>query len=164
MATTYTHKQARPIDANSNGLINPTDLLSLSQSDAERMIRAAYAGSREWTDKNRNGDMRVGAALVSMRVSYGLPRSTIASLSGISMTTITRIELGIRSMSADALTNILTGVRGGIKLLHPGRRAEYDRWMIDFIGMVASVEQEERLGRAERRLKNLGRKKQEDEE
>lgn len=159
-----THKQIRVIDANSNGLIKPTDLLSLSQEDAERMIRSAYSGSREWTDQNRKGDMRIGAALVSMRVSYGLPRSTIASLSGISMTTITRIELGIRNMSADALTNILTGVREGVKLLHPGRRTEYDRWMIEFIGMVAKVEQENRLERAERRLKNLGRKKQEDDE
>lgn len=135
----------RIIEANPNGLIKPTDLLTLSQSDAEKMIRAAYAGTRKWKDNHRKGDMRIGAALVSMRVSYGLPRSTIASVTGVSLTTITRLELGVRSFSAHSLSRLITGLRKAVNLLHPGRKAEFDKWALEFLALVAEVEEEDRV-------------------
>ena len=153
-------KKQRIIEANPNGLIKPSDLLTLSQEDAEQMIRSAYSGTRVWKDRTRKGDMRIGAALVSMRVSYGLPRSTIASLTGVSMTSITRLELGVRSFSAHSLSRLLVGLRNGIHMLFPGRKAEFDRWIIDFLYLVSEVEEEDRLQKVDEKLARFGNRQQ----
>ena len=77
------------------------------------------------------------------------------------MTTITRLELGVRMFSAHSLSRLVTGLRNGIHMLFPGRKHEFDRWIIDFMYLVSEVEEEFRLKNVEERVSRFG-KNQED--
>lgn len=114
---------------------------NLSPDDIDKMARGA-------SNKNPDpGDMRIAKKMLEFRSEYGFPRSTIAQAAGVSLTSITRIELGQRGLSAHSLSHIITGLRALVRMMFPNRLRAYEKWAFEFIEIVAIVEEEQRIAR-----------------
>lgn len=115
---------------------------NLTPDDIDRMARGAMRGSGR-----DPGDLRIGKKLMEFRGEFGFPRSTIAQASGINYTSITRIELGQRGLSAHSLSHLITGLRELVRMMFPNRQRTFEKWAFEFIAIVATVEEEQRIAR-----------------
>jgi transcriptional regulator with XRE-family HTH domain len=114
----------------------------LTPSDIDRMARGALSGSGV-----NPGDIRIAKKLLEFRGEYGFPRSTIAQATGVSITSITRIELGQRGLSTHSLSHLVTGLRGLVRMMFPNRIRSFEKWAFEFLEIVATVEEEQRIAR-----------------
>ena len=114
----------------------------LTPDDIDRMARGAM---KKWNPDP--GDMRIAKKLMEVRTIFGFPRSTVAGATGISLTSITRIELGQRGLSAHSLSHLVTGLRDLVRMLFPNRLRTFEKWTFEFIKVVATVEEEQRIAR-----------------
>lgn len=110
---------------------------ALTPQDIERMA----AGS------NETGDLRLGVKLMEFRTTFGVPRETLASLSGVSVTTITRIELGQRMVTTYSLTHLIKGARQFVKMIAPRRVRTFEKWALEMVFIVADITEAQRLER-----------------
>lgn len=122
----------------------------LSQSDIEQIARGAFRRPSTAGGENKPGDMRISRKLIEFRQQFAFPRSTVAKLAGVSLTSITRIELGQRMFSAHSLSGLIIGLREGVRMLFPRRVREYDKWAFEMLEVVHTVEEEQRLERRRR--------------
>lgn len=114
----------------------------LTPDDIDKMARGAM--SKYNPDP---GDMRIAKKLMEFRATFGFPRSTVAGATGISLTSITRIELGQRGLSAHSLSHLVTGLRDLVRMLFPNRIRTFEKWAFEFLAIVATVEEEQRIAR-----------------
>ena len=114
----------------------------MTPDDIDRMARGAM---KKWNPDP--GDMRIAKKLMEVRAIFGFPRSTVAGATGISLTSITRIELGQRGLSAHSLSHLVTGLRDLVRMLFPNRLRTFEKWTFEFIKVVATVEEEQRIAR-----------------
>lgn len=110
------------------------------------MARGTLVSGRT-TDRRQKGDLRIANKMKEFRAVFGFPRSTVATVTGIHLTSITRIELGQRMFSAHSLSHIITGLRETVKIMSPGKLRTFDKWAMELLEVVAVVEEEERLRR-----------------
>lgn len=115
---------------------------NLTPDDIDKMARGAMG---KWNPDP--GDMRIAKKLMEFRANFGFPRSTVAGATGISLTSITRIELGQRGLSAHSLSHLVTGLRDLVRMLFPNRIRTFEKWAFEFLKIVATVEEEQRIAR-----------------
>lgn len=115
---------------------------SIPERQLGSMARAVSGGNAR--------DVAVGMKLREYRDMFNIPRRLIQSTSGVSKTTIGRVENGIRPFSTHSLANTLAATRSIVKTLHPQRIREYDKWEREMILLVAAAETERRERKAQR--------------
>lgn len=117
---------------------------TMTPDDIDQMARGLINKTER---RDSKGDLRIGAKLKEARALFGFPRSTVAEVTGVDITSITRLENGQRMFSAHSLTHILLGLRETVRLFAPTKVRLYDKWMIEMLEVVREVEEEERLRR-----------------
>lgn len=122
--------------------------MTLTPDDVDQMAKGAFR--KPGGGERRNGDMRIGEHLMKFRQELGYPRTTVARATGVSVTTITRLELGQRMFSAHSLSGMIVGLRELVELMQPAKKRWYDGWAMELLKIVHTVEEEERIDRRAR--------------
>jgi transcriptional regulator with XRE-family HTH domain len=91
-----------------------------------------------------------GLRLRHMRSEYNISRQLLSEVSGVSKTTLLRIENGQRSFSVYSLTHLLLGARKIVQTLYPRRTAGVNKIAWDLIEAVAADEEIQREKRRAR--------------
>lgn len=122
-------------------------MVALAPSDIEQMARV-FAVPRTWKNQygeRGTGDLRIANLMLQFRKEHGLSRTAVINATGISKTTILRLERGERFFSLESLVQYLTGTRELIEMLFPRKLREHDKWAAELISTVATVVRERQL-------------------
>lgn len=119
--------------------------VDLTPDDIDRLVQGPTR--KPGAGELKPGDMRIGKKLIEFRTQFGFPRSTVAEVAGVSVTSITRMELGQRMFSAHSLSGVLVGLRKLIRLVNPKQMRAYEKWAFELLEIVHTVEEEQRIQR-----------------
>lgn len=119
----------------------------LAPSDINAMA-LALVRPRDWENQHgerATGDLRIAEHMLKFRKDFGLSRAAVVNATGVSKTTILRLERGERFFSLESLVLYLNGTRELVEMLFPRRLREYDKWAGGLMGTVATIIRERRF-------------------
>lgn len=118
-------------------------VVELNPQQREEIAASALSGGG-------SGDPRVAVKVAQFRNNFRIPRRVWGEVSGVSQTSLYRVEKGQRDFSIHSLPNAILGGRKLVKQLHPYRVREYDAWARELVEIVAVVESEKAAHKKER--------------